>query len=272
MGQGAWHSWGGGPAGSSSCIIEEVGTYSSGAPGGPGKPLQPPGEQRAVALCLQHLCTCRPPCSRHCGAPAPVGPQQVWGAPRPWRETRMSRPASCCSRRGQGSSPSCRATSRARATEHQAGGMATIAAVERTGWPGAGRQGARLLPASCCQAELIAHCLGALAASYNTRHCPAPARPARTAGSEPGTPPPPGAPASARCEGWGREEGRGKAPLLPVCLEHLGVLRLPCRPQGPLPVLLHCLKTSPKCLSPSPTLGDCSTGLPRAKSLEWQVP
>lgn len=39
-------------------------------------------------------------------------------------------------------------------------------------------QGVRLLPAYCCQAERTAHCLGALAASYNHQARPRPCHPA----------------------------------------------------------------------------------------------
>lgn len=140
--------------------------------------------------------------------------------------------------------------------EHQAVGTATIAAVERTSGP---EQGARLLPASCCQAERIAHCFGALAASYNHRHGPAPAVqpcPAPPVGLEPGTPPPPEVPGPAPASVvGGTGEGGGKAQLLPLCLEHL--LRLPCNPQGPLPVPQDFLKVS----EPLPnSLCSCSPG------------
>ena len=115
------------------------------------------------------------------------------------------------------------------------------------------------MPASCCQAEPIAHCLSALAASYNTRHSPASARPAlpcRT--GEPGTPPPPqapGPPRPPRLEGRGAGEGGGgrEGPAPPsVPGAPPGVPKRPCGPQGPLPALLGFLKLSPKC-SESPS-------------------
>lgn len=146
-------------------------------------------------------------------------------------------------------------------SDHSAGGA--HAGLERR----AGlEQGAPLLLVFCCQAEPIAHCLGALPASYKHQAPPAPAVqpcPAAPVGLEPGTPPPPRVPGPPQPPRWrggqGSVEGGGKAPFLPLCLEHL--LTLPCNPQAPLPVPQDFLKSSPKVPEPLPhSLLGCSPG------------
>lgn len=86
---------------------------------------------------------------------------------------------------------------------------------------------------SCCQAEPRAHCLSALAASYNTSHGPAPAHAALPRSQESDDT------ASARvrlprCAGEGgrwqrRVEAGGKAPLVPLYCSFPAVPRVPSR-------------------------------------------
>lgn len=78
-------------------------------------------------------------------------PQLAHGAPRSLRGDTAEQTRGLLQQARPDGSPSCRATSRARAREHQAVGTAIIAAAER--WAGL-EQGARLLPASCCGAQL----------------------------------------------------------------------------------------------------------------------
>lgn len=128
--RGSWHS------------------HGSGSPDQPGKPQQPGGKGQwppCARPVPQHLCTGRAPGRATALGSRPVRPSWLVGHHSPQGRHCWTDPGLLQQARPDGS-PSCRATSRARATEHQAVGMATIAAECRAGL----EQGAGSRERACC--------------------------------------------------------------------------------------------------------------------------
>lgn len=216
-----------------------------------------------------HLCTCR--ALRQLGSSSCMPPNSLGAISAPkGGETPLNRSGTWCrgsllkQARPEGS-PSCKATSRARATEHQAVGTAIISAEERTA---GSEQGVRLLPAYFCQAERTAHCLGALATSYNHQAPPRPCHPAlphctRRAWSQ-GHRLLPGRLARPSLRGGGGEgeggggwSGEGKPRSFLCAWSTSQSPEAPCNPHPTRDLSLSfgiSLSHPPKCQSPSPAL------------------
>lgn len=235
--------------GSSSCIIEEVGfLIAQELQASPGKPQQPQREGLALSrACSTSVLAELPGVATAARLPPRKAPSRL-ASTVPWGGSHLQAdPAG------------------AAAVAGEAGGRLTFMQGQEQGQsegaPGSGhgdhsgggahrldQRRARACCQSCCQAEPRAHCLSALAASYNTSHGPAPAHPALPRSQESDDTASVGV-RLPRCAGEGgrwqrRVEAGGKAPLVP----------LHCSPQGPLPVLLRCLKSSPTCPDPPSSL------------------